>query len=229
MATRSRRRCWRRCRGSDRAPGSWASTSSAGRRRWGRSASRCGASGIRATSARSCAPRSPSAPRRSRSARAAPIRSAPRPCAPRWGRSSSCPWRGSRASRSCPASASRSSAHAGEVLSRAVGAEATVVVGAERGGLPEDVLAACDRVAPHPDRDRVAQRRDGGDGRTVRGHAGDDRRCLSSGCYPRDSRRCSRATEPGQAARLGWRAHDRPHRRAARGGRGGDRRRPLER
>jgi TrmH family RNA methyltransferase len=41
-------------------------------------------------------------------------------------------------------------AHAGEVLSRAVGADATIVVGAEREGLPADVLAACDRVAHIP-------------------------------------------------------------------------------
>ncbi len=41
-------------------------------------------------------------------------------------------------------------AHAGEILSPAVGADATVIVGAERGGLPEDVVAACDRVAHIP-------------------------------------------------------------------------------
>ena len=40
--------------------------------------------------------------------------------------------------------------HAGEVLSRAVGTDVTLVVGAERDGLPADVVAACDRVAHIP-------------------------------------------------------------------------------
>ena len=48
-------------------------------------------------------------------------------------------------------------------------ATVTLVVGAEREGLPEGVVAACDDVAPHPDRPRgVAQRRHGGDHRPLR-------------------------------------------------------------
>ena len=46
----------------------------------------------------------------------------------------------------------------------------TVMIGAEREGLPEDVIAQarCDR--PHPDRDPLAERRDGDDRRPLRGH-----------------------------------------------------------
>ncbi len=41
-------------------------------------------------------------------------------------------------------------ARAGEALRGPVGGDATLVVGAERAGLPDDVLAACDRVAHIP-------------------------------------------------------------------------------
>jgi TrmH family RNA methyltransferase len=41
-------------------------------------------------------------------------------------------------------------ARAGEPLCGPPGAEATIVVGAEREGLPDDVVAACDRVAHIP-------------------------------------------------------------------------------
>ena len=63
----------------------------------------------------------------------------------------------------------------------------TIVVGAERDGLPADVVAACDRVAHIPIASRVAERRDGGDSRALRAQLG----CLTD-------------------------AHARPHRRAAR-------------
>ena len=64
-------------------------------------------------------------------------------------------------------------AHAGEPLAALRGATAplTLLVGAERAGLPDDVLAACDRVARIPIAQRVAQRRDGGDRRALRGDA----------------------------------------------------------
>jgi TrmH family RNA methyltransferase len=41
-------------------------------------------------------------------------------------------------------------AHAGDVLGAAATGDATVLVGAEREGLPADVVAACDRVAHIP-------------------------------------------------------------------------------
>ena len=50
----------------------------------------------------------------------------------------------------------------------------TIVVGAERDGLPDDVVAACDARRAHPDRERVAERRDGGDRRALRA---DQRSC----------------------------------------------------
>ena len=53
----------------------------------------------------------------------------------------------------------------------ATGAALTLLVGAERAGLPDEVLAACDRGRADPDRLGVAQRRDGGDRRALRGHA----------------------------------------------------------
>jgi TrmH family RNA methyltransferase len=41
-------------------------------------------------------------------------------------------------------------ARAGEPLRGPAGADVTIVVGAERDGLPRDVVAACDRVAHIP-------------------------------------------------------------------------------
>ena len=63
--------------------------------------------------------------------------------------------------------ASRSCAAAGEPL-RGAAARCTLVVGAEREGLPDDVVAACDAVAHIPIAARVAERRDGGHGRALR-------------------------------------------------------------
>ena len=51
-------------------------------------------------------------------------------------------------------------------------AELTLLVGAERDGLPQELLAGCDLRGPDPDRERVAERRDGGDRRAVRDHPG---------------------------------------------------------
>ena len=57
-------------------------------------------------------------------------------------------------------------AHGGEPL--APDGDTTLVVGAEREGLPDDVVAACDATAHDPRARRVAERRDGGNRRPVR-------------------------------------------------------------
>ena len=142
--------CWRARRRWARARGRSASTSSAGRRRRARCASRCGASaipgnvgtvirGALAFGAGSVAlgpgcadPFGPKAVRASMGAifavpvaRVADVGELP----------------GER-SRSSRARASRCAARAG--------GESRCVVGAERDGLPADVVAACDRVAHIP-------------------------------------------------------------------------------
>ena len=74
----------------------------------------------------------------------APTRSARRRCARRWARSSRCPVARVDGRRDAARRrASRSSPRAGEPLARA-GGRATLVVGAEREGLPDEVVAACD-------------------------------------------------------------------------------------
>ena len=72
--------------------------------------------------------------------------------------------------------ASRSSPRAGEPLAEPADGEVTLVVGAERDGLPAEVVAACDDVAHIPIARRVAERRDGGDGRALRAQLGCRRR-----------------------------------------------------
>ena len=115
-----------------------------GRGRPARCASRCGACATPATSARCCAARWPSAPRRSNWARDR------RPVRPQggarfqWARSSRCPSRGSRASRS---SLRRGSRWWPARTSRAGPAAGTLVVGAERADLPREVVEACEAVA----------------------------------------------------------------------------------
>ena len=47
-------------------------------------------------------------------------------------------------------------------------ASLTLLVGAERDGLPEEVVGACERISPHTDRLGVAERGDGGDGGAIR-------------------------------------------------------------
>ena len=61
----------------------------------------------------------------------------------------------------------------------------TLVVGAEREGLPDDVRRRVRRGRPHPDRLGVAERRDGGDGRAVRGLGSRDDRPHRSSCRTR--------------------------------------------
>ena len=56
----------------------------------------------------------------------------------------------------------------GGPLARSQEPDGTLVVGAEREGLADDVVAACDEVAPHPDRVGVAERGDGRDGGPIR-------------------------------------------------------------
>ena len=55
---------------------------------------------------------------------------------------------------SCPARRSRSSRARASRCTGRVDGDATLVVGAERDGLPDDVVAACDARRPHPDRPR---------------------------------------------------------------------------
>ena len=105
----------------------------------------------RATSARSSAPRSRSARPASRSAPAAPTRTATRPCARRWARCSPSPSRACARSPSCPGRRIALVAREGAPLRELpVDGELTLVVGAEREGLPADIVAACDDVAHIP-------------------------------------------------------------------------------
>ena len=120
------------------------------RRRPGRCAWRSGASTTPATSARCCAARSPSAPPAWRSARAPPTRTATRPCGRRWGRSSRCPWRGCATPSELPGRRIALVAHGGEPLRGRVDGDVTLVVGAEREGLPARVARRVRRHAPHP-------------------------------------------------------------------------------
>ena len=82
------------------------------------------------------------------------------------------PSRASTTRPTCPAATSASPPATGAPLHRPARRAATIVVGAERTGLPDDVLAACDARRAHPDRERVAERRDGGDRRALRGDVG---------------------------------------------------------
>ena len=113
----------------------------------------------------------------SRSAPAPPTRSARRRCGAAWARSSRVPLaRVDRRRRRCPGRRSRSSparASRWRRSPRPLGAaDVTLLVGAEREGLPDDVIAACDDVAHIPIADRVAERRDGGDDRALRDQLG---------------------------------------------------------
>ena len=76
--------------------------------------------------------------------------------------------RGARGERrAAPVAARR--ARGRRAASRCAGrCEGTLVIGAERAGLPEEVVAACDAVGAHPDRGRLAQRGDGGHDRALR-------------------------------------------------------------
>ena len=91
--------------------------------------------------------RSRSAPRPSRSGPAAPTRTGRRRCARRWARCSRSRSRACAARRaSCRARTVALDAHAGEPLAGRGGREVrTLLVGAERDGPAEDVVAACDR------------------------------------------------------------------------------------
>ena len=140
------------------------STSSAGpTRRPGRCASRCGASAIRATSARCCAPRWPSAPPRSRSGRAAPIPTGPRRSARAWASIFAVPLARVGEPEELPGERIALVAREGEPLTGPADGAVSLLVGAEREGLPPDVAAAATPHGAHPDRLGVAQRGDGGD------------------------------------------------------------------
>ena len=107
--------------------------------------------------------------RRRARARAAPTRSARRPCGRRMGAIFEVPLARVAAVAELPGAAIALVARAGEPLrGPARRATVTLLVGAERDGLPADVVAALRRGRPHPDRDGVAERRDGGDRRALR-------------------------------------------------------------
>ena len=84
--------------------------------------------------------------------RHAPTRSGPRPCGPRWARSSRCRVARVRARRrAARRGGSRSSPRDGRAAApSSTAARARCVVGAEREGLPAEVVAACDEVAHIP-------------------------------------------------------------------------------
>ena len=85
-----------------------------------------------------------------RSAPAAPTRSAPRPCARRWARSSPCRSRARRRRGAAGRAHGARRARGGAARGPGSGAGTTIVVGAERDGLRPSVVAACDRVAHIP-------------------------------------------------------------------------------
>ena len=151
-ASRSRRTCWRRSRSSARARARSASTRSAGRRRPARCASRCGACGTRATSARSSrsalafgAVERRARPRQRRPVRAQGGARVDGRAVLRAGRARA------QRRRAARAGASRSSrARACRWASSTPTGELTLVVGAEREGLPRRRVAACDDVAHIP-------------------------------------------------------------------------------
>ena len=95
-------------------------------------------------------PRWPSARLASRSAPAAPTRTGTRPCARRWARCSPCPWPACATVAELPGRAVALVARDGVPLHELRRARCTLVVGAERDGLPADVVAACDDVAHIP-------------------------------------------------------------------------------
>ena len=141
-------------------------------RRPGRCASACTASTTPATSARCCARALAfgAASRRARP-RHAPTRSAPKAVRASMGALFAVPVARARSVGELPGDDGR--ARRARAASRsprlAPDGAVTLVVGAERDG-PADAtsLAACDRVAQIPIAHRVAERRDGGDGRAVR-------------------------------------------------------------
>ncbi len=102
----------------------------------------CMASAIPATSARSSAPRTRCSTARSCSGPAAPTPSRRRRCGRAWARSSASRSREGTVAET-PAPRVALVAHGGEGLVALDGA-ATLCLGAEREGLPEEVLAACD-------------------------------------------------------------------------------------
>ena len=61
-------------------------------------------------------------------------------------------------------------ARSGRALAELDAPAVTLVVGSERDGLPDGVLASCNETVAHPDPVRVAQRGDGGDDRPLRSH-----------------------------------------------------------
>ena len=94
-----------------------------------------------------------SAPRRSRLAPGPPTRSAPRRCGPAWARCSPSRWRGRSTSPRSRGRRSRWPRVAAIRWRSAASAELgrpRCLIGAEREGLPEDVIAAADRVAHIP-------------------------------------------------------------------------------
>ena len=75
-----------------------------------------------------------------------------------------------RRSRWCPRPAMNSGAWVPDRGTHPPASELTLLVGAERDGLPAERDRRRRRDGSHPDRQRLAQRRDGGDRRAVRGN-----------------------------------------------------------
>ena len=218
---RSSRRCWPRSRSSARARAAlgvyeqrWARAGRAAVRR---------AVGRRRPGQRRTVLRAarPSARLGRARARAAPTRSARRRCGRRWARSSRC------RSRAC-ASVGELPGRDGRARRRASGeplrgprapASVTLVVGAEREGLPAEVVAGVRPRRPHPDRGRVAERRDGGDVALYEADVGwraPDRTATGSHAAARPRPRRDRRRAPTtRRARGAARALPRPQGRAA--------------
>ena len=139
-------------------------------RRSARAASRCGASATPATSARSSAPRSRSARRRVALGPGSADPYGPQGRARVDGRAVLRARRArARRSPSCPAARSRSSPARASRCTSSVDGDVTLVVGAEREGLPRRRRRRLRRRRPHPDRPRrLAERRHGGHRRPLR-------------------------------------------------------------
>jgi TrmH family RNA methyltransferase len=170
-----------RCRGAGAGRGLHARLGDAGDRRlraalgsappWGRCASICTGSGIPATSARCSARRRPSEPHVSRFGPRCADPHSPKAVRASMGAIFSVALAHVTAITELPGERIALAAGAAEPLAGPQDGEeapVTLLVGAERDGLPEDVMDAMRAPRTDPDRDRVAQRGDGRHGGAVR-------------------------------------------------------------
>ena len=205
-----------RSRSSARAPARSPSTRSAGRpRRPGRCASRCGASTIPATSAPCCARRSRSARGASRSARARADPYGSKAVRASMGAIFAVPVVRVASVAELPGRTVALAARAGRPLQELEHEEVTLVVGAEREGLPADGRGGMRRGGAHPDprrsRSTPRWRRRSGSTKSL-GWRADDRadRAAAAAGRGRDRRRRRHRRAGGGADRL-----PRPQGRAA--------------